>query len=79
MPKNNQDNLLDQCRIIPKKIERFEVRLFEEEIDIAQFLSFYYDLSYEQLLCKLAKEHLEQEIFDNKKYICNDYNSEGYK
>ena len=44
------------------------MRLFEEEIDIAQFLCFYYDLSYEQLFVKLVKERAEREFANNKEY-----------
>lgn len=56
------------CKIIPKRIEKFQMRLFEEEIDIAKFLCFQYDLSYEQLFVKLIKEHAEHEFADNKDY-----------
>ena len=42
-----------------KKILRTQIRLFEEEITFVNFLCFYYDLSYEQLLVKLAKKEAE--------------------
>jgi len=57
-----------ECKIIPKRIERFPMRLFEEEIDVAQFLCFYYDLSYEQLFVKLIKERTERKFANNKEY-----------
>lgn len=47
------------CRITPKIIKYIDIRLFEEEIDIVDFLCFYFDLSYEQLLVKLAQEKAE--------------------
>lgn len=56
------------CRVIPKRIEHIDIRLFEEEIDIAQFLCFAYDLSYEQLFVKLIKEHAEHNFAHNKNY-----------
>lgn len=56
------------CRVIPKRIKHIDIRLFEEEIDITDFLCFYYDLSYDQLLVKLAKEHAEHTFAHNKNY-----------
>ena len=47
------------CKIIPKKIEKITIRLFEEEIEETKVLCFYYKLSYEQLLVKLTKERLD--------------------
>lgn len=55
-------------RVIPKRIEHIDIRLFEEEIDLVDFLCFYYDLSYEQLLIKLAKEKAEHTFANNKEY-----------
>jgi hypothetical protein len=60
-----------ESKIIPKRIERFPMRLFEEEIDIAKFLCFQYNLSYEQLFVKLVKERAEHEFADNKNYKFN--------
>ena len=57
-----------ESKIIPKRIERFPMRIFEEEIDTAQFLCFYYELSYEQLFVKLIKEHAEHNFANNKEY-----------
>jgi len=59
------------CRIIPKRIKHIDIRLFEEEIDLVDFLCFYYDVSYEQLLVKLAKEKAEHDFANNKKYEFN--------
>lgn len=59
---------LSECKVIPKRIEKFEMRLFEEEIDIAQFLCFFHNLSYEQLFVKLIKEHAEHNLANNKNY-----------
>ena len=42
-----------------KKILRTQIRLFEEEITCVNFLCFYHNLSYEQLLVKLAKKEVE--------------------
>ncbi len=57
-----------ECKIIPIKKESIEIRLFDEERDIAQFLCFQYDLSYEQLFVKLIKEHAEHEFAQNENY-----------
>ncbi|HUW89716.1 MAG TPA: hypothetical protein VMV43_04280 [Candidatus Nanopelagicaceae bacterium] len=56
------------CKIVPKGIEKFEMRLFDEEIDIAQFTCFQLDLSYEQLFVKLTKEYAERNYANNKNY-----------
>ena len=52
------------CKIVEKKIERFEMRLFEEEIIEAQALCLQYNLSYEQLFVKLIKEHIILKLRD---------------
>ena len=57
---NNSDN--ENPLIVKengKRILRTQIRLFEEEIAFINFLCFYYDLSYEQLLVKLAKKEAE--------------------
>ena len=59
------------CKIVPKRIEKFEMRLFDEEIDIAQFTCFQLDLSYEQLFVKLTKEYAERNYTNNKNYEFN--------
>lgn len=63
-------NAMD-CRVISKRIKHIDIRLFEEEIDVVDFLCFYYDISYEQLLVKLAKEHAEHTFAHNKNYKYN--------
>ena len=50
-----------KSEIVPKRIERFPMRLFDEEIDIAKSLCFQYEISYEQLFVKLLKERPELE------------------
>ena len=59
--------MCNNCKIIEKRIVKTEIRLFEEEIDIVDFLCFYYDLSYEQLLVSLASEKIGKLPFVNKK------------
>lgn len=57
---NNSDN--ENPLIVKengKRILHTQIRLFEEEITFVNFLCFYYDLSYEQLLIKLAKKEAE--------------------
>lgn len=60
-----------KSEIIPIRKEKFEMRLFDEEIDTAQFLCFQLELSYEQLFVKLVKEYAEREFADNKNYEFN--------
>jgi len=48
------------CDIIEKKVKKIEIRLFDEEVDIADFLCFLNNLSYEQLFVKLNKESAER-------------------
>ena len=43
-----------------KKIMKTEIRLFEEEIEEAEFLALLSNLSYEQLFVKLVKEELDR-------------------
>ena len=57
------------CKIIEKQIEKFQIRLFEEEIDVVQALCFLYNLSYEQLFVKLSKEHAEKLFIEEWKLI----------
>ena len=56
------------CKVIPKKIEHIDIRLFEEEIDIAKFLALALNLSYDQLFVKLIKEFAEHNFANNKEY-----------
>lgn len=60
-----------KSEIVPIRKEKFEMRLFDDEIDTAQFLCFQYDISYEQLFVKLIKEHAEHNFTDNKNYEFN--------
>ena len=53
---------LDHCRIIHKKNKKFSIQLFDEEIEEANLLSAYYQMSYEQLFVHLVKEHLEKDF-----------------
>ena len=59
------------CKIVPIRKEEVKIRLFDEEIDIAQFTCFQLDLSYEQLFVKLAKEYAERNYANNKNYEFN--------
>lgn len=52
------------CRIVEKKIEKFEMRLFDDEIIKAQALCLQYNISYEQLFIKLINEHISLKIRD---------------
>ena len=53
---------MSYCKIIPKKIEHIDIRLFEEEIEEAEFLALSMDLGYDQLFAKLVKEELERKL-----------------
>ena len=65
------------CKIIPKKIEKITIRLFEEEIEEVKLLCLYYKLSYEQLLVKLTKERLNKlNIKELDKSIKNPFRDE---
>ncbi len=65
------------CKIIPKRIEHIDIRLFEEEIEEIKVLCFYYKLSYEQLLVKLTKERLDTlNIKESNKSIKNPFRDE---
>jgi len=55
------------CKIVPKKIETHQLRLFEEEIEEAEFVAMTYNLSYEQLFVKLVKEEEKRILKDLKK------------
>jgi len=57
-----------ECNIVPIRKEDIKIRLFDKEIDIAEFLCFQLDISYEQLFVKLTKEHAEREYANNKNY-----------
>lgn len=46
------------CKIVEKRVERFQMRLFDDEKIEAQALCLQYNLSYEQLFVKLIKEHI---------------------
>ena len=59
------------CKVIPKRIKHIDIRLFEEEIDIAEFVALALDLSYEQLFVKLIKEYAEHNFANNKEYEWN--------
>ena len=48
------------CKIIPKKIEHIDIRLFEEEIEEAEFVCLALNISYEQFFVKCIKEKLEE-------------------
>ena len=56
--KMNEMN--ENCKIVPKKIKRIEIRLFEEEIEEAEGLCYLLDLSYEQLFATLVKQELNK-------------------
>jgi len=60
-----------KSEIVPIRKEEVKIRLFDEEIDIAQFLCFQLEISYEQLFVKLAKEYAEHNFADNKNYKFN--------
>ena len=49
------------CKIVEKKIRIIAIRLFDEEIEEAEFLSLSQNLSYEQLFIKLIKKELGEE------------------
>ena len=43
-----------------KKIMKTQIRLFEEEVEEAEFLALLSNLSYEKLFVKLVKEELDR-------------------
>ena len=57
-----------KSEIVPIRKEEVNIRLFDEEIDIAQFTCFLLDISYEQLFVKLIKEYAEHNYANNKNY-----------
>lgn len=59
------------CKVIPKKIKHVNIRLFEEELDIAEFVALSLDLSYDQLFVKFVKEYAEHVFANNKEYEFN--------
>lgn len=60
-----------KSEIVPIRKEKVNIRLFDEEIDIAQFTCYQLDISYEQLFVKLVKEYAEHNFADNKNYKFN--------
>jgi len=60
-----------KSEVVPIRKEEVSIRLFDEEIDIAQFTCFQLDISYEQLFVKLIKEYAERNYANNKNYEFN--------
>jgi hypothetical protein len=50
----------ETCNIVEIKKELITIKLFDEEIEEAEFLCFLLDLSYEQLFVALIKEKLDE-------------------
>jgi hypothetical protein len=50
----------ETCKIVEIKKELITIKLFDEEIEEAEFLCFLLDLSYEQLFVALIKEKLDE-------------------
>lgn len=48
-----------ECNIVPKKIKKITIRLFEEEIEEAEFVCLALKTSYEQFFVKKIKEELK--------------------
>lgn len=48
------------CKIIPKNIKHIDIRLFEEEIEEAEFVCLVLKTSYEQFFVKCIKEKLKE-------------------
>lgn len=57
-----------KSKIVPIRKEEVKIRLFDEEIDVAQFTCFQLNLSYEQLFMKLVREYAERNYANNKNY-----------
>ena len=56
------------CKVVKKRIKHIDIRLFEEEIDIAEFVALSLNLSYDQLFVKFVKEYAEHTIAKNIEY-----------
>ena len=50
------------CKIIPKKIKHIDIRLFDEEIEEAEFVCLALKTSYEQFFVKCIKEKIKEII-----------------
>jgi len=56
------------CKVVKKRIKHIDIRLFEEEIDVAEFVALYLNLSYDQLFVKFIKEYAEHTFAKNIEY-----------